>query len=229
MDPRCLLNDGRNLTARIQAFLCPIPSRAVFSCRSFRASIDSESRDVRTKPTFSFTLVQKIEAHSEQIADQVVDAILRDPGLREMRGLLRDELSRRARDLLGNLGHWLVARDQEVAKWSEPLGHTRFEQSIPLCELSAAYRLSRKNSSTSPAPEWREPRCKYTPKESWSIRSDASSTQWFTTQPKATKQRCAIRPGIAAERFERLRAVRWIRRLGLVRSEVAWNTQTTVE
>jgi hypothetical protein len=31
-------------------------------------------------PTFSFTLVQKIEAHSEQIADQVVDAILRDPG-----------------------------------------------------------------------------------------------------------------------------------------------------
>jgi hypothetical protein len=86
-------------------------------------------------PTFSFTLVQKIEAHSEQIADQVAEAIVRDPGLREMRALHRDELSRRARELLGNLGHWLVARDPEVAKWSEPLGHTRFEQSIPLCEL----------------------------------------------------------------------------------------------
>jgi hypothetical protein len=73
-------------------------------------------------PTFSFTLVQKIEAHSEQIADQVADAIVRDPGLREMRALHRDELSRRARDLLGNLGHWLVARDQEVAKWSGTLG-----------------------------------------------------------------------------------------------------------
>jgi hypothetical protein len=86
-------------------------------------------------PTFSFTLVQKIEAHSEQIADQVVDAIVRDPGLREMQALHRDELSRRARDFLGNLGHWLVARDQEVAKWSESLGRTRFEESIPLCEL----------------------------------------------------------------------------------------------
>ena len=52
-----------------------------------------------------------------------------------MQALGRDELARRARDLVGNLGHWLIARHPEVAGWSEPLGRTRFEQSIPLHEL----------------------------------------------------------------------------------------------
>jgi hypothetical protein len=90
---------------------------------------------------FSFTLVQKIEAHSEQIADLIAESIQRDPRLREMKTLERDELSRRARDLLANLGQWLVARGQEVAGWSEPLGRARFEQSIPLNELVCALQI----------------------------------------------------------------------------------------
>jgi hypothetical protein len=86
-------------------------------------------------PMFSFTLVQKIEGHSEQIAELVAEEIRRDPQLQSVGSLHRDELASRARDLLGNLGHWLVARDPEVAHWSEPLGRSRFEHSIPLHEL----------------------------------------------------------------------------------------------
>jgi len=86
-------------------------------------------------PMFSFTLVQKIEGHSEQIAGMVAEEIGRDPHLESIGTLHRDELARRARDLLENLGHWLVARDPEVAHWSEPLGRARFEHSIPLHEL----------------------------------------------------------------------------------------------
>jgi hypothetical protein len=84
---------------------------------------------------FSFTLVQKIEAHSEQIAGLAVEEIRRDPRLQAIAAFDRDELDRRAHDILGNLGHWLVARDPEVARWSEPLGRSRFEHSIPLHEL----------------------------------------------------------------------------------------------
>jgi hypothetical protein len=84
---------------------------------------------------FSSTLVQRIEAHSEQIAGLAVQEIRRDPQLHAIAALDRDELASDACDLLGNLGHWLVARDPEVARWSEPLGRSRFEQSIPLCEV----------------------------------------------------------------------------------------------
>jgi len=86
-------------------------------------------------PMFSFTLIQKIEGHSDKIAGLVVEEIRRDPQLRSTGSLHCDELARRARDLLGNLGHWLVANDPEVAHWSEPLGRSRFESSIPLHEL----------------------------------------------------------------------------------------------
>ena len=86
-------------------------------------------------PMFSFTLVQRVEAHSEQIAGLAVEEIRRDPRLQSLASLDRDELGRRAHDLLGNLGHWLVARDPEIVRWSEPLGRSRFEHSIPLHEL----------------------------------------------------------------------------------------------
>jgi hypothetical protein len=86
-------------------------------------------------PMFSFTLVQKIEAHSEEIAGLVVEEIKRDPQLQTIAALDCDELSRRARELLGDLGHWLIARDPKVARWSEPLGRSRFEHAIPLHEL----------------------------------------------------------------------------------------------
>lgn len=86
-------------------------------------------------PIFSFTLIQKIEGHSEQIAGLVVEEIKRDPQLQSIGSLHRDELTRRALDLLGNLGHWLVALDPEVARWSEPLGRSRFEHAVPLHEL----------------------------------------------------------------------------------------------
>jgi hypothetical protein len=86
-------------------------------------------------PMFSFTLVQKIEAHSEQLASVVTEEIRRDPQLQTIASLDCDELSRRAHELLGNLGHWLVARETEVARWSEPLGRSRFEHSVPLHEL----------------------------------------------------------------------------------------------
>ena len=85
--------------------------------------------------SFSFTLVQKIEDHADQITAQVLKEILRDPQLPTMRSLPQEELEVRAHHILRNLGRWLVAKDPEVADWSESLGRRRYEQSVPLEEI----------------------------------------------------------------------------------------------
>ena len=90
---------------------------------------------------FSFTLVQKIEAHSEQIANQVAEEVRKDPQLNRMRTLDHEDLPRRAKELLENLGQWLVAKDPEIAGWSESLGRARCERSIPLHELIRALQI----------------------------------------------------------------------------------------
>ncbi len=86
-------------------------------------------------PVFSFTLIQKIEAHSDRIVLQIVQEIRHDSRLEALWAFDDGELSRQARDLVGNLGHWLIARDPEVTRWSEDLGRVRFEQAVPLHAL----------------------------------------------------------------------------------------------
>lgn len=83
----------------------------------------------------SFTLVQRIESYSGEIANQVADEIRQDPCLPRLQTLDNRELSSEAQDLLGNLGQWLAASDAEIARWSETRGRMRFERSIPLHEL----------------------------------------------------------------------------------------------
>src|SRR5690242_4994482 len=90
---------------------------------------------------FSLTLVQRIEAGAEQIADCVIEEVRNDPRLPELRSLPEHELKRRALHILRNLGHWLVAEKPEVAEWSESLGRARYEQSIPLHEIIRALAI----------------------------------------------------------------------------------------
>jgi hypothetical protein len=86
----------------------------------------------------SFTLVQLIQDHAEDIASLAVEHIKRDPRLESMATIAHDELERRASNILRNLGEWLVATDPEIVSWAERLGSTRFSQSMPLNEVIRA-------------------------------------------------------------------------------------------
>jgi hypothetical protein len=79
-------------------------------------------------------LIHLIEAHQDQIAASVIDAIHHHPDLPHMRQLPDAELRERGRQILENLGHWLEGHEDEIGSRYETLGKDRFEESIPLHE-----------------------------------------------------------------------------------------------
>ena len=84
----------------------------------------------------SRTLVQLIEDNYERITERIVRRQKEDPELSHVGSLPESELRDRAREVLKNLGRWLVAgREGETAERYERLGHLRCRQSIPLHEV----------------------------------------------------------------------------------------------
>ncbi len=89
----------------------------------------------------SSKLIQVIEDHAEQITGRIIHQIRKDPKLREIGKLPESELQDRAREILKNLGHWLLSKDDEIARHYERLGKIRFEESIPLHEIVLALQI----------------------------------------------------------------------------------------
>lgn len=90
-------------------------------------------------------LIRMISDHWEHIARRVLRQIGSDPRLVEMGRLPEGELLERTREILQNLGVWLVSREQEIAERYEALGRRRFEEGIPLHEVVSALQLIREN------------------------------------------------------------------------------------
>src|SRR3954453_19625149 len=82
----------------------------------------------------SFTLMQVVEDHWEELADSAVRQIISDPEMRDMRKIPEFELRSRVHEVLKNMGLWLSG-ESDVWKRYEQLGHHRHEQGIPLHEL----------------------------------------------------------------------------------------------
>lgn len=89
----------------------------------------------------SSRLIRMIGDHWEEITARVVRQIRIQAALRELGKLPEPELRERARELLLNLGHWLVCPEEELAGRYQRLGETRFEEGIPLHELVCALHL----------------------------------------------------------------------------------------
>jgi hypothetical protein len=79
--------------------------------------------------------IHLIESHEEQIAASVIRSIRHHPDLPHLGRLPEQDLVERGREILKNLGHWLVRdNDDQMAHEYETLGRIRFEEGVPLHE-----------------------------------------------------------------------------------------------
>lgn len=89
-------------------------------------------------------LIHLIEAHQEQITNNVLRGIHNHPDLVHLRKFPDAELRDRGRLILENLGHWLAAgNEEEITRRYETLGKDRFEESIPLHESLRALCITK--------------------------------------------------------------------------------------
>ncbi len=89
----------------------------------------------------SANLIRLVSDHWEEIAERALRRVRRDSKLLEFGKLPEPELRERAREILQNLGNWLVSREEELAQRYERLGRLRCEEGIPLHEVVYALQL----------------------------------------------------------------------------------------
>jgi hypothetical protein len=89
----------------------------------------------------SANLIRMISDHWEEIAERVLQRVRRDSKLLEFGRLPEPELRQRAREILQNLGNWMVSREEDLAQRYEQLGRQRCEEGIPLHEVVYALHL----------------------------------------------------------------------------------------
>lgn len=89
----------------------------------------------------SARLMHRIEANWEAIAAHVLKEVRRDQEVSHYQSLSESEIRERARDIVVNLGYWLVSNNTaEVATRYEALGRRRFREGVPLHEV--VYKLT---------------------------------------------------------------------------------------
>jgi hypothetical protein len=89
----------------------------------------------------SARLNRLVSDHWEEIAERVLRRVRRDSKLLELGQLPEPELRERAREILQNLGNWLVSREEDLANRYERLGRQRCEEGTPLHEVVYALQL----------------------------------------------------------------------------------------
>lgn len=89
----------------------------------------------------SVNLIRMISDHWEEIAERVLKRVRRDSKLLEFGKLPEPELRERAREILQNLGNWMVSREEDLAQRYEQLGRQRCQEGIPLHEVVYALLL----------------------------------------------------------------------------------------
>ena len=101
-------------------------------------------------------LVHLIESHWEDIISRVIARIHRDPQLDHFRSAVEADMRESGRVLLRDLGHWLIAGNQdEIVHHYERLGALRFQDGMPLHEAvrwspssASGFWISSRSSST---------------------------------------------------------------------------------
>jgi hypothetical protein len=91
----------------------------------------------------SSKLLRVVSEHWEEIAVRVQQRIRADSELMELGKLPEAELRGRAREILLNLGHWMVSKEEDPSARYESLGRHRFHEGIPLHEVVHALQLIR--------------------------------------------------------------------------------------
>jgi hypothetical protein len=94
----------------------------------------------------SARLIQRIESNWEAIAGQVIAQVRRDNEVSHYQSLSESEIRERARDIVVNLGYWLLSNNTaEIASRYEALGRRRFREGVPLHEVVYKLAMIRKS------------------------------------------------------------------------------------
>ncbi len=93
----------------------------------------------------SSKLIGMVSDHWEEITRRVIWQIRRDANLPEIGKLPEADIRDRAREILQNLGSWLVSKDDDIGRRYERLGKIRFEEGVPLHEIVRALQIIKEN------------------------------------------------------------------------------------
>jgi hypothetical protein len=91
----------------------------------------------------SASLIRMVSDHWEEIAERVLRQVQGNSRLHTLSSLPESELRERAREVLQNLGTWLISGEEDLARRYEELGRQRCEEGIPLHEVVYALQLTR--------------------------------------------------------------------------------------
>jgi hypothetical protein len=89
----------------------------------------------------SSRLTRMISDHWEEIADRVLLRVTRDAKVLEFGKVPEHELRARAREIVQNMGNWMVSPEADLARRYEQMGRQRCEEGIPLHEMVYALHL----------------------------------------------------------------------------------------
>lgn len=95
----------------------------------------------------SFTLMQVLEDHWEELSASVVRQMRADSQMKHLTALPEGELNRRAKEVMKYFCQWLSGNDG-VAQRYEEIGRTRFEQGVPLHEFVRALQMIKQRMIT---------------------------------------------------------------------------------
>ncbi len=93
----------------------------------------------------SSRLLRMVSEHWEEITARVLVRIRRDSKLLEFGKLPETSVRERAREILQNLGQWLISKEEDLAGRYERVGRERFEEGIPLHEVVYSLQLLRES------------------------------------------------------------------------------------
>ncbi len=89
----------------------------------------------------SSNLIRLVSDHWQAIADRVVRRIRNDPNFLVMSQLPDTRLRERSREILLNLGSWMISPESDIAERYERLGKKRCEDGMPLHEMVRALQV----------------------------------------------------------------------------------------
>ena len=85
----------------------------------------------------TYRLVRLIETHSEELAARLVEKVRVSPNSPSYRNVPADELKQRVFEIYQHLGEWLLGkREEDIGRRYREIGARRFQQQVPLSELT---------------------------------------------------------------------------------------------
>ena len=92
----------------------------------------------------AYRLVRLIEAHSDALANSLLDRVQHSPSTRSYHKVPTEELRQRVREVYERLGEWLLGwNEADLERRYREIGARRYRQQVPLAELIWAIVLTK--------------------------------------------------------------------------------------